>query len=201
MERRDFLFALSAASAVFTFPSVDASPQDWEYLRALERTQRDRPRVLTSRARIAPPNEPGNALIIHGRVFRHDGTTPAPDVVVFAYHTDGSGHYDVASAGPHSWRLRGWAKTASDGRFEFATIRPAPYPNRRTAAHVHLSLYGSGLPQQQSAGLLFEGDPLLTPDELRDSANAGEFGGVRPVEIRDGVQHVTINIRLERQLP
>lgn len=41
----------------------------------------------------------------------------------------------------HSWRLEGWAKTDFEGRFEFRTIRPGPYPGRREAAHIHLTLF------------------------------------------------------------
>jgi protocatechuate 3,4-dioxygenase beta subunit len=85
-------------------------------------------------------------LVIHGRVFREDGRTPAPDILVFAYHTDARGHYDVPSSGPHSWRLRGWVKTDAQGRFQFTTIRPAPYPNRNTAAHVHFVIEGPASP-------------------------------------------------------
>jgi protocatechuate 3,4-dioxygenase beta subunit len=172
-----------------------ARSQDIEFMRALERAQRERPRVLTATGRIAPAGEPGTPLVIHGRVFRRDGRTPAPDVVVFAYHTDAAGHYDVVSAGPHSWRLRGWVKTDSEGRFEFATIRPAPYPNGRTAAHVHLSIDAPGV-SRQDAGLLFEGDPLLTASERHQSAIDGEFASVRPVQERAGVQHVTLNVRI-----
>jgi protocatechuate 3,4-dioxygenase beta subunit len=195
MNRRLFLIALAAAAPLFAVRSRALAAQDVEYLRALERAQRARPRVFTASARIAPVSEPGTPLIIHGRVFQRDGRTPAPDVVVFAYHTDATGHYDVASAGPHSWRLRGWARTDAEGRFEFATIRPAPYPNRKVAAHVHLSIDGPGV-ARQDAGLLFDGDPFLTASERQDSTQAGQFGSVRPVEERDGVQHVSLDIRI-----
>lgn len=195
MDRRSFLTTLTAAAALLSVRPAAAMVQDLEYERALERAQRDRPRVLTSSGRIAPASEPGTPLVIHGRVYRQDGRTPAPEMIVFAYHTDATGHYDVASAGPHSWRLRGWVKTDADGRFEFTTMRPAPYPNRRTAAHVHLTVEGPGVPRQ-SAGLMFEGDELLTDKDRQDSAKAGIFGSVLPVEQRDGAQHVTLNIRI-----
>jgi protocatechuate 3,4-dioxygenase, beta subunit len=195
MDRRSFLTTLTAATALLSVRPVAALVQDLEYERALERVQRERPRVLTSSGRIAPASEPGTPLVIHGRVYRQDGRTPAPGIIVFAYHTDATGHYDVASAGPHSWRLKGWVETDADGRFEFATIRPAPYPNRRTAAHVHLTVEGPGVPRQ-SAGLMFEGDELLTDKDRQDSAKAGMFGSVLPVKERDGVQHVTLNIRI-----
>jgi hypothetical protein len=40
--------------------------QDMEYVRALERTQKERPATLTSVARIAPENEPGTPLACTG---------------------------------------------------------------------------------------------------------------------------------------
>lgn len=183
------------AAAAFAVRPGAAPLQDLEYERALERAQRDRPRVLPSSGRIAPAAEPGTPLVIQGRVFQRDGQTPAPNIIVFAYHTDATGHYDAPSAGPHSWRLRGWAKTGADGRFELATIRPAPYPSHTQAAHVHLSLEGPGVPRQ-SAGLVFEGDPLLSATDRDESSKAGKFGAVCVVRERDGVQYVTLNIRI-----
>jgi protocatechuate 3,4-dioxygenase beta subunit len=197
MDRRTFVFTLPTVPTALLYASeASASTQDVEYLRALERAQRDRPLVLTSHGRIAPSTEPGTPLVIHGRVYRPDGTTPAPGIIVFAYHTDATGLYDAPSAGPHSWRLRGWVRTDADGRFEFTTIRPAPYPSRRTAAHVHVTIEGPGVPRQP-AGLVFDGDPLLTEDERQQSVKAGRFGTVRPIELKDGIEQVTLAIRIE----
>jgi protocatechuate 3,4-dioxygenase beta subunit len=196
MNRRNFLVALSLVSAGLSVVGGAASgTQDVEYLQALERAQRDRPHALTTSARIASASEPGVPLVIHGRILHADGVTPAAGIIVFAYHTDATGRYNVPSAGPHSWRLRGWATSGADGRFEFTTIRPAPYPGRSVAAHVHVSIDGPAV-SRQSAGLMFEGDPLLTAVELEESARAGRFGTVRPVENRNGVQHVVLDIRI-----
>jgi len=196
MKRRTFLAALPAVAVALKAQIADAAPvQDVEFIRAWERTQQLRPRTLTSHARLAPAGEPGIPMVIHGRLVQRDGRSPAPGIIVFAYHTDDRGHYDEASRGPHSWRLKGWAITDAEGRFEFETIRPAPYPTRKQAAHVHLSLEGPRL-QRRWAGLLFEGDPLITPEERAASAKAGQFGSIRPVAVRDGVQHVELNLRI-----
>jgi len=45
---------------------------------------------------------------------------------------------------------------------------------------------------------MFKGDPLLTAAEGEESTRAGRFGMVRPVENRDDVEHVTLDIRLGR---
>jgi protocatechuate 3,4-dioxygenase beta subunit len=195
MNRRTFLAAFPACAAAVAFWPAPMHAQDVEFLRAVEGAQREKPARLTSRARIAPVGEPGQPLTIRGRVFRGDGKTPAPGLTVFAYHTDRVGHYDEPSKGPHSWRLRGWAVTDADGRFTFDTIRPAPYPGRRTAAHVHLTIEGPGVPRR-SAGVLFADDELVSTAERAASAKDGIFGDVRTVAMRDGVQEIDVNLRI-----
>ena len=196
MERRPFLVALPAIAAALTGRTgAAAPPQDLEFLRALERAQLLRPRTLTSRARIAPAGEPGIPMVIAGRVFQRDGRSPAPGITVFAYHTDATGIYDVRSNGPHSWRLKGWALTDGAGRFDFATIRPAPYPTRREAAHVHVNFESPHL-SRRSAGLQFDDDPLVSPADRAASTKAGQFGSVRPVVLRNGVQYVDYKYRI-----
>lgn len=197
MNRRTFLVAFSAVSAALTLRPEDASAQDLEFIRAWERAQRERPAVLTSRARIAPAGEPGTPMVIHGRVFQADGKRPARAIRVFAYHTDRTGLYADRSLGPHVWRLRGWAETDADGRFQFDTMRPAPYPRRGIPAHIHMSLEGPGVPRRWTADVTFADDELITPSERAESARQGMFGGVRAVELRDGVHEVVVNLRIE----
>jgi protocatechuate 3,4-dioxygenase beta subunit len=85
--------------------------------------------------------------------------------------------------------------TDADGRFTFDTIRPAPYPGRRTAAHVHLTIEGPGVPRR-SAGVLFADDELVSTAERAASAKDGIFGDVRTVAMRDGVQEIDVNLRI-----
>jgi protocatechuate 3,4-dioxygenase beta subunit len=196
MNRRTFLHALPAVSATLAMWPSRASAQDVEFIRAWERAQREKPAVLKSRARIAPAGEPGIPLVISGRVFRPDGRTPAPGMTVFAYHTDRTGLYDERSKGPHSWRLRGWAKTDANGRFAFDTIRPAPYPGRGIAAHAHLSIEGPGVSRRFTGDVMFSDDELVTAAEREKSARDGLFGGERAVRSRNGVQEVDVQIRI-----
>jgi protocatechuate 3,4-dioxygenase beta subunit len=170
--------------------------QDAAFLRAYERAQEARPATVGSVARIAPEGEPGTPLVILGRVYQADGRSPAAGVLVFAYQTDARGLYDDPSAGPHSWRLKGWARTDSQGRFEFRTIRPASYPNSNIAQHVHVHLEGDSVPRGWSTELHFEDDPKISARERDTSRSAGQFGLVRPVVRRNGVDQIEAHLRI-----
>lgn len=171
-----------------------AIAQDPGWLRDYENAQRDRPRSISEVGRIASPSEPGTPLYIHGKLFQRDGVTPAPGVIVFAYQTDASGLYNGAAA--RGWRLRGWARTNSEGRFEFRTIRPGSYPGSRIAAHVHFTIESPGIERRTVSDLNFSDDPFVSEGEKQRSAREGRFGGVRSPSTRDGVQHVAFEIRV-----
>ena len=66
-------------------------------------------------------NEPGPKMIISGIIYKADGKTPAPDVVLYIYHTDQTGHY-TPKANATGWAkrhgyIRGWMKTNKKGLF------------------------------------------------------------------------------------
>lgn len=169
-------------------PFAPTHAQDPDFVRALEAAQRERPPVLTWRARIAPPSEPGDPLVIHGRAVAEDGTSPIADAVVFAYHTDREGLYDRPGIRQPSWRLRGWARTSADGRFEFTTIRPGAYPQGRVPQHVHLQIFLPDGRRYWAHELRFSDDPLV-PAAERERASA--------VRREGGVQHVDFTFRLD----
>jgi protocatechuate 3,4-dioxygenase, beta subunit len=171
--------------------------QDVEFIRALERAQQQRPATLATSARIAPASEPGTPLVIQGRVFNTDGTTPLGNAVVFAYHTDREGLYDRQGAPAHSWRLRGWAKTDAEGRFEFRTMRPGSYPNSRNPAHVHLTVFTPEGARYHAGEVQFADDPVLPASARESSEREGQFGSVRTVRTESGTQHVDCSLRLQ----
>src|ERR1700759_3557778 len=78
-------------------------------------------------------------LGINGTVYKSDGKTPAPGVVLYLYHTDETGHYpkkgdEKGWAKRHGY-IRGWLKTDEKGEYKFVTLRPAPYPGGNEPAH------------------------------------------------------------------
>lgn len=198
MQRRtEFLVTLPALAALVRAELAEAVPlQDVEWVQGWEQAQRLRPAKRSSRARIAAANELGTPLVLHGTVFQRDGRSPAPGITVFAYHTDFGGHYEVPGSPPHRWRLKGWAVSDAAGHFEFETIRPAPYPGRNIAAHVHLTIEGPQLPRRYAPEINFADDALVPQAVREQSTRDGRFGSVRAVTVRDGVQHVDFSIRI-----
>jgi protocatechuate 3,4-dioxygenase beta subunit len=183
------------AIPVLVLAVLTASTQDLEYIRALQDAQRARPAQLSPTSRIAPETEPGTALVVHGRAFAADGRTPLVGAIVFAYHTDRDGAYNRRAAA-HSWRLRGWAKTGAEGRFEFHTIRPAPYPGRKQAAHIHLTLFTADGMRYHAGAVLFADDPLVSAAEREETRRDADFGPVRAVRREGVVEHVDVNVRV-----
>lgn len=193
---RQTLSVLIGSACVAGALTAGISAQDLEFIRALEAAQRERPSQLSSTARIAPETEPGTPLVVHGRAFAADGTTPLAGAIIFAYHTDAGGLYDRREAGPHSWRLKGWAKTDADGRFEFRTMRPGPYPGSRNPAHIHVTLFTPDGRRYHAGGMLFEDDAFVTAEDREATRRGAMFGPVRAVRRQGGVEHVDFNARV-----
>jgi protocatechuate 3,4-dioxygenase beta subunit len=123
-------------------------------------------------------------------------TTPAANVIVYAYQTDVTGEYRNDPK-THVARLHGWARTDPQGHYTFHTIKPEHYPNMNIAAHVHFHVWGAGYPLQWTPELLFAGDQFLKPNQLADSNALGKFANVQTVQQgKDGVLHCTFNIRI-----
>jgi len=155
--------------------------------------QKLKPARLTSVERIAPAAESGTPFIVKGVVLDRSGN-PAAGAEVFAYHTDKTGLYAAPDAAD-PWRLKGWAITDAQGRFELRTIRPAPYPNANIPAHVHLHVTTSCCGRQERE-MVFEDDPLVNKAFHDQHGPDSMFLYGRPIVKADGSQEVTYAIRL-----
>ena len=138
------------------------------------------PAVLSWRTTIPRKGEPGKWLTISGRVFKSDGKTPAAGVVLYVYQTNARGIYpkrgNETGNGKRHGYLRGWMKTGPDGRYQFTTIRPGPYPGRGEPAHIHLNVKPPGQEEYWLDSFHFSDDPLLTDDRRARLENRGGSG-------------------------
>lgn len=142
------------------------------------------PDNLSWKTVVTSAKEPGEPLDISGTIYQPDGVTPAKGFVLFIYHTDATGYYNKNDDPGHP-RLRGWMQTGADGRYEFRTIKPAPYPHRTTPAHIHAHVYGVGYSERSIADYWFEGDPFITPKERSRAIGNGDAPVVIALQ-RDG---------------
>lgn len=147
---------------------------------------------------IASKDEKGEPLEMSGTIYQADGTTPAEGIVLFVYHTDSTGYYNKDDD-PYNPRLRGYMKTGKDGKYEFKTIKPAPYPKKTTPAHIHAQIYSSEISEYSIDEYWFEGDPFITPEEkAKLLTGRGGFNSIITLTLnKEGILSGVRNIKLE----
>jgi protocatechuate 3,4-dioxygenase beta subunit len=151
-------------------------------------------------------DEPGQKILIKGIVYKHDGKTPAADVIIYYWQTDNNGYYTQKSGMNESAKqhgfIRGWVKTDVRGNYAIYTIRPAPYPNAAIPAHIHPSIKEPNITNEYYIDdFVFDNDPLLEPDLKRNPPkNRGGSGILKTLNSGD-LQIAERNIILGLNIP
>lgn len=131
--------------------------------------------------------QPGQKILLTGKVLQADQQTPAADVLLYYYHTDINGVYAVKEDEPlnmpknrlgqtHGY-IRGWMRTNDDGEYFIYTAMPGAYPGRTVPAHVHMYIQepGNAAPYYID-DFVFNNDTLLTKDYRERMTNRGGSG-------------------------
>ncbi|MFT3827605.1 MAG: hypothetical protein QM731_27025 [Chitinophagaceae bacterium] len=125
-------------------------------------------------------HEAGQKLLVKGTVYKKDGKTPAPDVIIYYWQTDNNGYYSQATGMPPKARrhghIRGWVKTGANGHYAIYTIRPAPYLREEMPAHIHLSIKEPNINEYYIDEFVFDDDKLLTAKKRQKLENRGGNG-------------------------
>jgi protocatechuate 3,4-dioxygenase beta subunit len=196
------LFSVTALSTKLTAQSTPHPPRADLYQcegceAILERTFDG----LSWRAVIPPSGEPGERLVLTGRVVQSDGVTPAPGVVIYVHHTSAAGVYprrgDERGWGRRHGYLRAWVVTNAAGEYRFETIRPAPYPGRSDPAHIHMTVKEPNRREYWIDEVVFESDTLVTPRYRAREQRRGGSGIVALTREADGTWIARRNIVLE----
>ena len=146
----------------------------------------------------------GPKLEISGIVYKQDGNTPAPNVVIYVYHTDLDGNYSNPT-GEKGWgkrhgSIRGWLKTDKNGYYLIRTLRPASYPNSNNPQHIHITIKEPDKNEYWIDEFHFEDDPLLTPEQKQHFQNRGGSGLIK-LDENKGVWRGARHIFLGKNVP
>ncbi len=162
----------------------------------------DAPKELSWKTQIAPPDEPGDPMIISGTIYQPDGKTPAEGVLVYVYHTNNKGLYEpkepiIGNEKRHG-HLRGWMRTNADGKYQFRSVKPAPYPNRNDPAHIHVTLSSEDFEEYWIPSTLFKSDPFLSPKQIHNAKKVDRFGNIISLQKdKNGILKGKRDIRLK----
>ncbi|MGO9885446.1 MAG: protocatechuate 3,4-dioxygenase subunit beta [Solirubrobacteraceae bacterium] len=122
----------------------------------------------------------GERITVSGRVFDTEGK-PLRGTLVEVWQANAAGRY------LHRWdrwpapldpNFTGAGRCVTDeqGRYEFLTIKPGPYPwgnhyNAWRPAHIHFSLLGRAFVQRLVTQMYFPGDPFFPYDPIFKSVS------------------------------
>jgi protocatechuate 3,4-dioxygenase beta subunit len=162
------------------------------------------PKEIASVTRLVPASEPGEPMIISGTMYKADGRTPAPGVILYVYHTDNKGLYPKGPGEGNDTRhgrLRGWVKSDANGKYQFTTIRPASYPQGRNPQHIHPLVKEPGYSLYWIDEYLFEDDPFLTTEERARQPKRGGNGIIKLTKDAKGVWIGKRDITLGQNVP
>ena len=149
------------------------------------------------------PDGQGRKLAINGVVYKADGT-PAPNVIIYVYHTDQKGLYtakeDAKGWGKRHGYIRGWMRTNEKGEYKFFTLRPAAYPGRQAPEHIHVTIKEPDKNEYWIDEYVFDDDPLLTDKERKNCEDRGGSGIIKVKDVGNMLKSER-NIYLGKNIP
>lgn len=171
---------------------------DPRWLKSWKKAEQSRPANLTSSKVITEPREPGIPLVINGQVFKPNGSEVAIGVVIHIYHRDHAGYdFGKNDNSLETWRLQGWAKSDSKGKFKFYTIKPAPDHMGREGSHIHFTTVSSEYGKQWAPKIFLIGESTDPDKPKKRIENFDRFSTIKKTITIDGIQHMDINIKLK----
>ena len=134
-------------------------------------------------------DEPGEPLVIYGKIIDREANQPVSDVSLFLYQTDSSGIYNASGGPDNQARIRGTVHTNESGCFKIRTILPGDYPGRKNSRHLHYVINAKGYKEIKSI-LFFKG--------FTTNITAGGPLSVLDIKKENGTWIGSIDINMER---
>jgi protocatechuate 3,4-dioxygenase beta subunit len=124
------------------------------------------------RAKVTPPLEPGEPLVVRGRVWGIDSRQPLAGAIVDVWQANATGRYDNDDPDkppkPGVFVNRARVMTDETGYYEYETIKPGRYmigPQQWRPAHIHYWVSAAGY-KPLVTQLYFKGDPYNKSDDF-----------------------------------
>ena len=160
-------------------------------------------RTITSVDTLPEFDTPGTKIKVSGTVYKPDGVTPAPDVILYLYQTNEEGVYPTTGNeegwGRRHGYIRGWVKTDQQGEYTFYSQMPGMYGSE--PAHIHITVLEPNGKYYWLVSYHFEGDPRLTPAEINDPDPRGGSTGILELKEDGNILAGTRDIILGRNIP
>jgi protocatechuate 3,4-dioxygenase, beta subunit len=149
--------------------------------------------------------EKGQKLLVTGKVYKIDGKTPAPNVIIYYWQTDNNGYYspikEMDEKARRHGHIRSWVKSDENGSYSIYTIKPAPYPNDNIPSHIHTSIKEPNIDNEYYIDeFVFDDDKFLTGEKRKALENRGGSGILR-VLLSGDLQIAEHNIILGLNIP
>jgi len=124
------------------------------------------------RGKITPPLEPGELLVVRGRVWGFDTKKPLANATLDVWQANAAGRYDNDDPRnpprPGVFHNRARLVTDESGYYEYETVKPGRYkigPDKWRPAHIHYLIAAPGY-KTLVTQLYFEGDPENGRDQF-----------------------------------
>ena len=124
------------------------------------------------RAKVTPPLEPGEPLVVRGRVWALDTRKPLAGAIIEVWQANAAGRYDNDDREhppkPGVFVNRARVMTDETGYYEYETIKPGRYmigPKQWRPAHIHYLVAAAGY-KSLVTQLSFKGDPYNASDDF-----------------------------------
>jgi protocatechuate 3,4-dioxygenase beta subunit len=119
--------------------------------------------------RVGPRGEPGEPLVVTGRVLSRQTNAPLAGVTVYTYHADINGQYNAQRNEGGEPRLCGVLRTNDSGQYRIRTPMPGGYAG--ALPHIHFEVWGTGVARQ----MLFVNLVTKGPLKFSDTASVSEM--------------------------
>lgn len=153
---------------------------------------------LSSNLTLTNEAEPGQKIVILGRIVDKKNNEKLSNVVIEVHQTDITGNYSAGGKNEKSPRLNGELISDKNGEFVINSIKPNSYPGTTFPKHIHFTIRKEGY-QTKFTEMLFEDDKNLKSQDFRRDKKRGDFNLIRKIDkVENGIEYYSLFVGLEK---